>query len=145
MNNIFKNKSPFDYYANATLSLSLMKPYISDNLNKPLTDSYNQPIIEYEKIDIRCLLREKNSPSSDSFSGDVYPGVNQHSLYLEGWLVDPLTYPPSLKFPAIADIVIELSGLPQKGKFTILPFMKDPFLAKENIDFITDIRGLLSY
>lgn len=96
---------------------------------------------------IKAVLKESTSTSDvTKYAQEIqqFAGADGRARLLEGYLVDPLTYPDGVKFLAEADIVIATSlGVEETGRFKLLPILQSPYVVASNIGFITPIKGII--
>jgi hypothetical protein len=106
----------------------------------------NRKASEKESVIIKALLKQDNDPSSvNTYAKEMQQlaGADGFAVLLKGYLVEPTTYPNSIKFLSECDAEVTFGiGKVEKGRFKLLPEVQSPFLVSANIDIVTKIRGI---
>ncbi|MEH2393875.1 MAG: hypothetical protein V7K21_20150 [Nostoc sp.] len=102
--------------------------------------------LNYQPITIKSVLKPTTDYSTVSRYADEiqqFAGADGHAVLLEGYLVEPQVYPQGVKFLMEADIEITMAkGIPETGRFKLLPVVQSPYVVAMGIDAITPIRGI---
>ena len=95
---------------------------------------------------IKAVLKPTTDYSTVSrYASEIqqFAGADGHAVLLEGYLVEPQTYPQGVEFLMDADIEITVViGKPETGRFKLLPVVQSPYVVAMKIDAITPIRGI---
>lgn len=126
-----KSPSPFSTYANAFLTILIPTSELT-------ADTYGNPVPKYEKFQVSALLQPSGNPRIT-----YQAGADKNAQAMSGYLVEPQTFPDSVKLPAIAETIINTGIYRQeKGTFEILPTIQDPFLVAQGVEIVTVIEGV---
>ncbi|MEH2201214.1 hypothetical protein [Nostoc sp.] len=131
--------SPFNGFENTTLIFQVADGTYTINAvgNRSLN---TKPQI------IKAVLKPTTDYSTVSrYANEIqqYAGADGHAVLLEGYLVEPQTYPQGVEFLAEADIeIVVVIGKPETGRFKLLPVVQSPYVVAMGIDAITPIRGV---
>ena len=122
--------SPFSFASNAVLIFSVPSTTTTE-------DEWGNIIPDRTDISIICLLKP-TTPKAESVEG-----IDQNSTYLEGFLVDPLELPTSIRpmTKAIATITVA-TGVTKEGEFTLLETIQNPFVMSARVNLVNRIRGI---
>lgn len=131
--------SPFTQFKNAELIFKVPDGTYTIN-------SAGNRISGAKSLKIEALLKESKSKGDlAKYAQDIeaFAGADSYAFLLEGYLVDPMVYPPELEFLTEADATVALvSGLPKQGKFKLLPLIESPYLIATGINLTTPIKGI---
>lgn len=108
-------KSPFRRYANAVLSIPRQGEF---TIEDPETGN-RIPHIEFEQM--RAMLNATDS-KDDNKTKQLY-GVDAQSIYVEGYLTEPMFFPEGISPPM--EIECELNGV--RGSLEITLYLNDSY------------------
>jgi len=122
--------SPFAFASNAVLTFSVPTDTTTE-------DEWENVVCDRTDVSIICILKP-TTPKAESVEG-----VDQNSTYVEGFLVDPLELPISIKplTKAIA-LITTATGVTTTGEFTLLETIQNPFVMSAKVDLVNRIRGI---
>ncbi|MFN6572408.1 hypothetical protein [Dendronalium sp. ChiSLP03b] len=131
--------SPFSGFENSVLTFQ-----VADGTYT--TNAVGNRSLNYEALTIKAVLK----PTTDTGTVNRYAqeiqqfaGADGHAVLLEGYLVEPQTYPQGVEFLAEADIEITVAiSKPETGRLKLLPVVQSPYVVAMGIDLITPIRGI---
>ncbi|MBD2771141.1 hypothetical protein [Iningainema tapete] len=92
---------------------------------------------------ISAVLKE--SKDSDKYIEEIqqFAGADGYAILLEGYLVEPQTYPPGVQFLMEGEAEIQLVlGMTEPGRFKLMPAVQSPYVHLVGIDLITPIKGI---
>ncbi|MBW4598912.1 MAG: hypothetical protein KME29_04690 [Calothrix sp. FI2-JRJ7] len=131
--------SPFVDFKNAALVFNV--PDGSYTVN-----SAGNRVANSRALKIEALLKlSKDKGDLTKYSKDVeaYAGADGYAFLLEGYLVEPLTYPSEINFLMEGDAEITLTiGQPKIGRFKLLPLIDSPYLIGAGVEIVTAIKGI---
>jgi hypothetical protein len=131
--------SPLHGFDNAILTFK-----VSDG--NYTTNEVGNAIASTKDLVIKALLKEAKNPGTISrYSDEIqkFGGVDGYVFFLEGYLVEPLTYPKEVQFMMECDAEIELSlGSIKSGRFKLLPLIQSPYLIGAEVNIVTPVKGL---
>ncbi len=133
--------SPFAPYQNSKLIFKVADGTYS-------TNAVGNPVPNTQDLTIFALLKESVGATS-RYSEEVqkFAGVDGFASLLEGYLVEPKTYPPSLHFlqegeAKIKGAIASLGDKEVTGRFKLLPVVQSPYVVALKVDLITPIKGI---
>lgn len=130
--------SPFLGFDNSVLSFEIADSYIINELGNYTSQT--------KLVEIRAVLKvTTNQTTLARYTDQIqqFAGADGYTSILEGYLVDPTTYPPGLEFLAQGDIqILSTLGKTETGQFKLLPINQSPYVATLGIDLITPIVGI---
>ncbi len=130
--------SPFKGFENSTITFK-----VSDGTY--ITNSVGNRRLDTVDLIIKAVLKPAYYTIVQSYTKEIqqFAGVDSHAVLLEGYLVDPQTYPSEVQFLAEADATIKTAkGKEETGRFKLLPIVQSPYVIGVKIDIITPIRGI---
>ena len=131
--------SPFFGFDNAILTFQ-----VADGTHT--TNAIGNRIPNTRPVEILALLKVTQSQSTLlRYANEIeqFAGADGYADVLEGYLVDPTTYPDGVEFLAVGDISIKmLINRVETGKFKLLPVLQSPYFVATGIDLITPILGI---
>jgi hypothetical protein len=131
--------SPFAGFENTTLTFK-----VADGTST--VNAVGNRSVNYRSEIIKCVLKQTTDAGAvRQYAQEIqqFAGADGHAMLLEGYLVEPLTYPQGVEFLGEADIEITMViGKPETGRFKLLPVVQSPYVAALNIEIITLIRGI---
>lgn len=129
-------KSPFHDYANALIK-------VPESFVEEGTDNYGNQLISQKYIEYQCILEPAKA---DTVATQYLPGKNTNSIYLKGYLVNPLSFPASISFPCDCPMEMKMGpGYVQEGKIRLIYPVSNPYILGENIDIINQVVGWFYY
>lgn len=129
-------KSPFHDYANALIK-------VPESVVGQGTDNYGNQLISQNLTEYQCILE---ATKADTVATQYMPGKNSNSIYLKGYLINPLSFPPTISFPC--DCLMEYKmgpGYVQEGKIRLIYPVANPYILGEKIDIINQVTGWFYY
>ena len=129
--------SPFKGFENAEIIFQVQE-------GDYLVNAVGNPIASTKEVKIIALLKESKS-SSSKYAEEIlnFAGVDGYVYLLEGYLVEPTTYPKELQFMMEGEAEITVStNMPKNGRFKLLPVVQSPYSVATGIDIVTPIKGL---
>ena len=129
-------KSPFHDYANALIKIPTS--VLGEGLDKYGNQLVTQSFTEYQ-----CILEPAKA---DTVATQYMPGKNSNTIYLKGYLVNPLEFPSSISFPCDCEMEMKMGpGYVQEGRIRLIYPVSDPYLLGEKIDIINKVVGWFYY
>lgn len=136
VNYFYMKKSPFHDYANALLKI----PEVSIGSG---IDKYGNQTIERTYKEYQCILEPAKA---DEVSTQYMPGKNSNSIFLKGYLVNPLAFSPDMKFPCDCEMEMKMGpGYVQEGQIRLIYPVSNPYLLGEKLDIINQVVGWFWY
>ncbi|WP_414755574.1 hypothetical protein [Anabaena sp. CCY 9910] len=130
--------SPFSGFENSTLIFK-----VSDG-TYTINAAGNRKPNTVDAI-IKAVLKPASYSSVNTYAQEIqqFAGADGHAVLLEGYLVNPTTYPQGVEFLAEAEAEITTAiDKPETGRFKLLPIVQSPYVVATGIDIITPIRGI---
>ncbi|MFB2768579.1 hypothetical protein ACE1AT_04710 [Pelatocladus sp. BLCC-F211] len=131
--------SPFLGFENATLAFAVADGTYTIN-------SVGNRIPSTTTEIIKAVLKPATDASTvERYAKEIqqFAGADGYATLLEGYLVEPKTYPQSVEFLMESDIVLSTSlGKTDEGRFKLLPVVQSPYVVAMGIDLITPIKGV---
>lgn len=138
----FAMTSPFIGFDNAVLTFKVSDGTFTTNSVGNRTSGSKLTII-------KAVLKEAQDRGAVSRYADEiqqFAGADGRARLMEGYLVEPQVYPPSIKFLAEADAEITVVlGRTEIGRFKLLPIAQSPYVTALKIDLIEPIMGIFRH
>ena len=128
--------SPFEIAENALLIFSEI-PTEGTEMNE-----FGNIVTLKKEIKIRAYLKLANIYSKNRIGYENREGADTTDLALEGYLIDPMDYPPEIHTGMIANAEIKLyKGLLSKGTFVLRMIPTNAIILNIDVEGITKISG----
>jgi hypothetical protein len=127
------SNSPFLSVANAKLTLKVSRGSLD-------TDAWGNVVPTQETITILALLQELKKSGTNLPTNYRKEGLDINTKVLEGFLVEPLELPLSVRTPCIGTAEIRLAtNRLEIGKFELMLPPQNPFVVSAGVKDVTKI------